>query len=63
MSTSLLTRKLLHLDQGVLGGCAFQELLSQPAATCFQEPENRAPTMKSSCQKKNRTRNQKTLLI
>lgn len=33
-----LTRKLLHLDQGVFRGRTFQELLSQPAAARFQEP-------------------------
>lgn len=37
-----LTRKLLHLDQGVLSGRALQELLRKPAAACLQEPENRA---------------------
>lgn len=35
---SQLTRKLLHLDQGILRGGALQELLSQPAAARFQEP-------------------------
>lgn len=41
---SQLTCKLLHLDQGVLGGRALQELLSQPAATRLQEPGEQSTT-------------------
>lgn len=50
-----LTSKLLHLDQGVLGGRALQELLCQPAATRLQEPEEQGTTCEVFLPKENGT--------